>query len=110
MWWIFLSPGQFLAYRTHFGTESVERVAAWLVSTLAWLVTAVPILAYTLGTIQRIGSAQSGFGLFVVWVLILAGWFLAGWLAGYYRVKLAALTAFVITVIATLTVGYIMGK
>src|SRR5258708_22143668 len=51
MWWLFLTPAQLLAYRTHFGAESVEKVTAWLVSTLVWLVTAVPILSLTLGTL-----------------------------------------------------------
>lgn len=106
MQWVFLEPDRLLRYQMQAGAESATRIAAWLVSSLAWLPIGVPTLAYTLGTIPRINSAQSG--LFFAWILLIMGWFVTAWLAGRDD-RRSGFAAFVAAACITLAIFFLVG-
>ncbi len=78
--WLFLDPGALAAYLHRDGDETVRRTGAWIVSGLGWMPFLLPLLGYTIGTVEIRG--QRPITLLFAYTLFLIGWIAAGVLGG----------------------------
>jgi hypothetical protein len=107
MWWLFMMPQRLVQYETEAGDKSVRNVATWLVSLLSWLPMGIPVLAYSLGTIQRSGSGR--FNIFLALLLLIMAWFVTAWLADREDRRFGMVVLIVSTCIS-LVVFYLIGQ
>lgn len=72
--WLFLEPAALVAYRHPDGDDSIRRTGSWVVSALGWLPFMLPLLGYTIGTVDIQGAKP-------ITLLFAYGLFLIGWIA-----------------------------
>lgn len=78
--WLFLEPAAFAAYINRNGEETIRRTGGWVVSALGWLPFLLPLLGYTIGTVEIQGHKP--ITLVFAYVLFLIGWIASGVLSG----------------------------
>ncbi len=79
--WLFLSPMEYLQQRNA-DREALLKTGGWIVSTLCWLPLLLPILGYTMGTVQVSNPSTSNRFLLAAYAVYFGGWFSSALLAG----------------------------
>jgi hypothetical protein len=79
---LFLDPSEFnRRYAAHTDTM-LAQTAGWIVVTLCWLPTMMPVIGYTLGTVHVSNPSADNQFLLAAYALFFVGWFAGGLLAG----------------------------
>lgn len=105
LYWLFFQPDKFRAI----DRETLRKIAAWIISTLAYAPLVAVILGYSFGTIPVTQTEQNlGLTLVVGGVLCLIGWFTTGWI-GWHRTLGASLVLLVVNTIMVAILWILLG-
>ena len=115
LWWLFIAPDRYMAYLSGAGEESTRKTAAWLASTLLWVLPLILILAVELHGFDTL--YRSEFAYTLAWrdhwykygpaflFIIPVGWLLTSWL-GCRKGLLVLATGGIFTGVLALAAGY----
>lgn len=105
LYWLFFQPEQF----RQVDRETLPKIAAWIISTLAYTPLVAVILGYSFGTIPVTQTEQNlGLTLVVGGVLCFIGWFTTGWI-GWHRTQVASLLLLLVNTVMVASLWILLG-
>lgn len=107
LWWLFIHPARFVAYRDQVGNEATRKASAWLISTLIWLPPFIAVVGSGLSLTHR-RQATPELYLALIAILPLA-WLLTGLSGARKRtlaLNLAFFGGFALAVLIDISIGF----
>ncbi len=105
LYWLFFQPDQF----RQIDRETLRKIAAWIISTLAYAPLVAVILGYSFGTIPVTQTEQNlGLTLIIGGILCLIGWFTTGWI-GWHRTQVASLLLLLVNTLLVAILWILLG-